>query len=338
MANLLTAVETINTEQYDLFLEPLLSDVQISKLPFNLIYGNMPRELHFVPNVDKITGAKTACGWNDKGGGLSAAKKTLTPIELAATVKQCYTVVMKKLFGNKLPNGYIRGKLYTELIDWMQSQRQYSFNRDLLSILFLGDTGISADDYYSLSDGVYKKLAAGVAAVDGTVNAGVTLNSTTLNTSNFYTTMKSVYDKQSRNLKNVEKAKKVWIWTEATYELYTNYLTVSTQNTAGSIQTENVVNGTDATHFVGIPIIVLPIIDERLDVDFLTGSPAAATDPYRTILTDPTNHTILMDGDGMLSTEPFYLPKEDEVWVPGSALFAYDYGFGDLNVIAGLTI
>jgi len=79
------------------------------------------------------------------------------------------------------------------------TQQQYTFNRDLLSFLFLGDTTIS-DTYYSIMDGIYAKLAAGVVAVDGTVDAGA-LTASNLNTSNFFTTMKAVYDAQSRQLR-----------------------------------------------------------------------------------------------------------------------------------------
>jgi len=339
MANLLTSVESINTQEYELVVKPFLDDPKIQALPFNFMYGNMPREVHFTPNADKIMGAKTTCGWTVKGGGLNSTKKTLTPIEVQATVTQCYTVVLKKLFGDKLPDGHKRGELYPELINWMTEQQQYAFNRDLLSILFLGDTAATPDDYYSLLNGLYTALVAGIAANDGTVDAtDIVLDDTSLNTTNFYLTMKSVYGRQSRQLKNIDKSKRLWIWTDKMYEKYTDYLTVSTQNTAGQIQRDGIINGTDANNFVGIPILVMKIVDERLETDFLTGSPATPLDPYRTILTAPDNHLIIMDGQGLLSTDPFYLPKEDEVWVPGSALIDYKYGFGDQNVLAGVTI
>jgi hypothetical protein len=337
MANLITTVPSIETQEYDLYIKPLQNDPLISALPFDFVYGNMPREIFFNNNTDKITGAKSSCGWSFKGDAVTFTKKTLTPIELQAPVEQCYSVLLKKLFGDKLPDGALRGELSTEVIEFMVTQQSYGFNRDLLSILFLGDTGVAADDYYVLMNGIYAKLLAGVAAVDGTVDAGVTLNSTTLNTTDFLNTMKQVHDAQSRLLKNVPKRDKVWIWTQATYDLYIAYLQAKTQTTAGVIQTSYVTDGLEVNAFLGIPIVVLPIVDERLETDFLTGSPAAPDDPYRTILTTPSNHVILMDGTAFQNANVWYEKKEDKVYAVGSALIDYQYGYGELNVIAGLS-
>lgn len=336
MANLITSVESINTQEYELLVKPMMDDPQVQALPFMFQFGNMPREIHYnANNLDKITGAKTACGWNNKGDGIAFDKKTLTPIEVDASVKQCYTVFLKKLFGDKLPEGHKRGELYPELINLIIKQQLYAFNRDLLSMITLGDTGATPDDYYSLIDGIYTKLVAGAAAVDGTVDANVSLTSTTLNTTNFFGTMNSIYNLQSRALKRLAKTEKIWIWTQSVYDLYLNYLEVTTQNTAGAMQTQYVVDGLTATHFKGIPITVLGIVDERLEEDFLSGSPAEPTDPYRVILTTPSNHIFLMDGSGYVSADPVYLPANDEVLVPSTALIAYEYGFGELNLYSG---
>lgn len=336
MANLITSVPTVDTTTWDVYFKPLLDDPRINALPFNISIGNMPKNIYFNTNADKITGAKTACGWSFKGDGVTFTKKTLTPIELQAPVEQCYTALLKKLFGDKLPAGYKRGELSPEVIDFMVTQQNYAFNRDLLSILFLGDTDLTADDYYSLMDGVYKALLDGVAAVDGTVDANVSLTSTTLNTTNFFNTMNSVYNKQSRALRRIEASKKCWIWTQETYDLYLNYLEVATQNSAGIVQTQYVTDGITANKFKGIPIVVMGIVDERLDTDFTSGSPATAENPYRTILTAPDNHIIMLDAEnGFADADVWYSKDDDKVRAVGSVLFDYKYGYGDQNVIAG---
>jgi len=336
MANLITSVPSIATTQWDVYFAPLLADPQITALPFDIAIGNMPREWYFNNNVDKITGTKAACAPSFKGTMSTFTKKTLTQIEVQANVQQCYTVMLKKLFGDKLPDGIRRGELSPEIVDFMVTQQKYAFNRDLLSLIFLGDTSVSADDYYVLMDGLYKKLATGAATVDGTVDAtdsGIALTSTTLNTSNFYTTMKSVKNLQTRQLKNIPNAQKVWIWTEATYQLYTSYLTVATQNTAGSIQRDGVINGVDANTFDGIPIYVANIVDERLEADFLSsGSPV---NPYRTVLTNPKNHLIYIDGNGFADADVFHEKLTNQVYALGSAMITYEYGYGNQNVIAG---
>lgn len=336
MANLITSVPTMDTTIWDVYFKPLLDDPKINALPFDISIGNMPKNVFFNNNIDKITGAKSSCGWSFKGDMASFTKKTLTPIELQAPVEQCYTVLLKKLFGDKLPSGFRRGELTPEIIDFITKQQSYGFNRDLLSILFLGNTDVTPDDYYSLMDGIYKKLLEGVADNDGTVDSGVSITATTLNTTNFFNTMNAVYNAQSRQLKSLDRSEKVWIWTEAVYELYLNYLEVATQNTAGLVQTNYVTDGLYATTFKGIRIVVPSIVDERLETDFLTGSPAAPDSPYRIILTNPKNHLLLLDAEnGFENADVFYDKKDDKVYGVGSVLFAYEYGYGDQNVIAG---
>jgi hypothetical protein len=312
----------------------LLADPKVNALPFDIHIGNMPKDIFFNNNVDKITGTKAACGWSFKGNMSTFTKKTLDPIEVQASIEQCYTVILKKLFGDKLPDGSRRGELHPEVINFMTSQQSYGFNRDLLSILFLGDTGVTPDDYYVLLDGIYTKLAAGVVAVDGTVDAGA-ITASDVNTTNFLTTMKAVYDAQSRQLKGVANNQKTWIWTRATYDAYLSYLQEKTQQSAGIIQTNFITDGMVVNAFMGIPIVVMDIVDERLETDFLTGSPAAPENPYRTILTVGRNHILMLDGNGFENADVFYEKLEDKVYAVGSCLIDYQYGYGDLNVIAG---
>jgi len=336
MANLITSVPTIDTTTWDVFFKPLLDDPRINMLPFDIHIGNMPKNIFFNNNIDKITGAKATCGWSFKGGMATFTKKTLTPIELQAPVEQCYSILLKKLFGDKLPAGARRGELTPEVIEFMTTQQSYAFNRDLLSILFLGDDSLAADDYYSLMDGIYRELLNGVAANDGTVDSGVTLNATTLNATNFFNTMNAVWNKRSRQLKGMATTDLTWIWTDSVYQLYLNYLEVATQNTAGLVQTNYVTDGLYATNFKGVRIVVPKIVDERLDTDFTKGSPPVTEDPYRVILTNPKNHIILLDAEnGFADADVFYDKLADKVYAVGSVLMDYQYGYGDQNVIAG---
>lgn len=334
MANVIVNPAEQATQEYDVYVKPLLDDPQIQALPFDIIVSKfVNRELYFNTQLDKISVKKVDCGWTFNGGA-TFTKKTVTPVEIAAAVEQCYVDLVNTIFAYGLPDGWERGTLSAEVIKFMLDQRQYAFNRDLLTTLFLGDeaNGVA---YYAMNDGIYKKLAAGAAAADGTVDANVTLNSTTLNATNFFATLKSIFDLQPRLLKGIPKNNRVWIWTESVYDAYTNYLYVSTQTNAGIIQRETVVNGIDETQFMGIPILVVPIVDERLEADFTTGSPLAVTDPYRVILTAPTNHKILLDADGLMKTNQWYNPDLDLYRMTGSALFDYEYGYGELNVYSG---
>jgi hypothetical protein len=336
MANLITTVPAIETPTWEVYFKPLLADPRINAMPFNIGIGNMPKDIFFNNNVDKISGAKNGCGWSFKGDMASFTKKTLSPIEIQAPVEQCYTVLLKKLFGDKLPQGAAKGELTPEVIDFMTTQQGYGFNRDLLSMFFLGDTALTPDDYYSLKDGFYKSLLNGVAANDGTVDSGVTIDATTLNPTNFFTTLNNVYKQRSRQLKNMDKSKLVWVWTQAVYELYLDYLEVATQNTAGLVQTNYVLDGITPNVFKGIKIFVPQIVDERLESDFLVGSPALPEDPYRIVLTASDNHIILLDGEqGFQNADVFFEKLEDKVYAVGSTMWDYKYGYGDQNLIAG---
>lgn len=335
MANLITSVPSIDTTVWDVYFKPLLDDPRISALPFDISIGNMPKDIFFNNNIDKITGAKTTCGWSFKGDMATFTKKTLTPIELQASVEQCYTILLKKLFGDKLPAGARRGELTPEVIKFMTDQQSYAFNRDLLSILFLGNDALSADDYYSLMDGIYQELLNGVAAVDGTVDAGAIVEAD-LSTANFFNTMNAIWNLRTRQLKSMSNTELVWIWTDAVYQKYLNYLEVATQNTAGLIQTNYVTDGLYATNFKGVKIVVPKIVDERLETDFLINTPPVPNNPYRVILTNPKNHIILLDAEtGFENADVFYDKLTDKVYAVGSVLFDYQYGYGDQNVIAG---
>lgn len=333
MANVIATVTAPASMEWELYLKPLLDDPQIQNLPFDIIVGKfLNKDLYFNTQLDKISTKKIACGWTFAGGA-EVTKKTITPVEIDASVSQCYETLVNTIFAQGLPDGWERGTLSPEVLDFMLTQRNYAFNRDLLTILFLGDSA-NAVPYYAIKDGIYKKLAAGALAGDGTVDYGA-LTATSLNTTNFFTTMSGVWDARSRFLRSMDKSRLRWIWTESVYDAYLNYLEKSTQGTAGIIQMESVTNGITTTKFKGVEIVVVPIVDERLEADFTTGSPLAVVDPYRVILTDPTNHKVLLDPQGITKVNAWYENKDDVYYMTGSTLFVYEYGYGALNVIAG---
>jgi len=333
MANVISSVAAPASLEWDIIIKPLLDDPQIQALPFDFIFGPfLNRDLYFNTQLDKISVKKVACGWTFNGGA-EVTKKTLVPIEIAAAVEQCYIPLVNTVFAFGLPDGWERGTLSPEVVNFILEQRAYAFNRDLLSIFLLGDTGL-ASTYYNMMDGFYTKLAAGVVAGDGTVDAGAVV-AADLAPGTFLATMMDIYDSQTRFLKGIPKTAKKWIWTDAVYELYTRYLQSTSQDTAGLIQRSAVENGLEPTKFNGVDIVVVPIVDERIEADFSPGSPAVAENPYRIVLTDPTNHKVLMDGAGMIATEPWYEKKDDKYYATGSALLAYEYGYGESNVIAG---
>jgi hypothetical protein len=331
MANVITSVAVQAKPEFELFLKPLLDDPKINQLPFDLIVGKYQgQELYFNTQLDKITSKKVTCGWNFSGSA-SFTKKTITPVEVQASVEACYDVLKETIFANGMADGWKRGELSPEILNFLSEQRAYAFNRDMLSFLYLGDT-VSSINYYTVLDGIYKKLKAGANAVDGTVDAGAVI-ATDLNATNFLATMRAIYNSQSRFLKQIANEGKVWLVTQEVYDAYINYLYSSTQTNAGIIQRESIVDGLSANSLFGIPIVVAKIVDERLEADFVDSS--GVIDPYRIVLTTGSNHKILLDANGFMEELAWYEKKDDTYYLAGSALLAYEYGYGELNVIAG---
>ena len=331
MANVITSVAVQAKPEFQLFIKPLLDDPKINQLPFDLIVGKYQgQELYFNTQLDKITTKKVSCGWTFSGS-TEFTKKTITPVEVQAGVEACYDILKETIFAQGLPDGWRRGELSPEILNYLSEQRAYAFNRDMLSFLYLGDT-VSSTSYYTVLDGIYKKLKAGANGGDGTVDAGA-ITASDLNATNFLTTMRTIFNAQSRFLKQVANEGKVWLITEEVYDAYINYLYASTQTNAGIIQRESIVDGLTANSLFGIPIVVAKIVDERLAADFVDSS--GVINPYRIVLTTGSNHKVLLDANGFMDELAWYEKKDDTYYLAGSALLAYEYGYGELNVIAG---
>ena len=334
MANVIVTLPEQETEKYELFLKPFLDDPAITAVPYNIeLLEFKNSEMYFNTHPDKIGSQKTTCGWTYNGSSVFT-KKTVVPITVQAAFEQCYTYFENTIFASKMKSGWEIGELTPEIVNYLIDERAYAFNRDLLTWFFLGDTA-SASAYYDTMDGMFKKLLAGVAAVDGTVDMGA-VTASDLAPNSFYDTMKAIKNGQTRQLKGTSNDKKVWQWTYAVYEKYIDYLESSTQGTAGIVQRDHIENGITSNRFLGIPIFAPQIVDERLLEDFTTGSPAVTENEFAIILTDPTNHHFFMDG-GLTKTKTWYSDDDDVYRIAGSTKIFYEYGFGDQNVIAGIS-
>ena len=336
MANFITSAPVAPAE-YDLFIRPFLDDPRITDLPFDFINTKfVDRKAYFNTDFTGTAYEKVLCGWT-YSGGIGFTEKDIIPVELALAVEQCYTPLIRTIFANGLPDGWERGTLSPEVKDLMQKFMADGFNSNLLQLLFLGDDSLSANPY-QISDGIYKRLQEGVVAGDGTVDANVTLDATTLNTANFHNTMMSIYQQMPGRMRRKARSMKSqlrWIWTDSVYAAYEAFIAATTQNTAGVIQRDGIVGGISLTTYLGIPITVVPFVDDALLSDFPTGSPATGTDPYRVILTDPSNHKVYLDANGFTNIHTWYENKDDKYYATVSALFFYQYGYGDLNLYSG---
>lgn len=325
-----STVPESNSLAYEVFWKPLFDDPKINALPFVIHAGKIGKELYFDTEFTDTPTIKTTCGWDWKDG-TAITKKALDPVELDFSFKQCYTDFVKSIWGDNLPNGWRKGELTPEIINRILTKQSNAFNTNMLYALFLSSSAQS-NPWLAGFNGVFKKLSLGIAANDGTVDAG-TLSPTDLTLANIETTMYGIYNLQSNLMKTFDNNQKAFIVTQNVYEAWSRFLQVG-NGSAWNYQDPNAIkNGVSGITYQGIPLINANYIDrgiQRFDAD----SPTTAE---RILLTVPTNHHIMLDGSGFEDIEPFYDRKDDIVYSPASAMIDYQYGYGELNVIAGLT-
>lgn len=257
----------------------------------------------------------------------------MNPVELDFSFEQCYTVFLKSIFGDSLPDGWRKGELTPEIINRILIKQSNAFNTNMLYALFLSDTGGSTP-WLAGIDGVFTKLLAGVAGNDGTVDAGAISNSA-LTLANIEGTMYGIYTAQSDLMKTFDNNQKAFIVTQTVYEAWSRFLQVGNGSAWNYANPAAIQNGVSGITYQGIPLINANYIDRGLALYGTAGSPPAVVDPNRVLLTVPSNHKIMIDGSGFEMIEPFYDRKDDLVLSPASAMVDYQYGYGELNVIAG---
>jgi hypothetical protein len=133
-------------------------------------------------------------------------------------------------------------------------------------------------------------------------------------------------------MKTFDNSQKAFIVTQNVYEAWSRFLQVG-NGSAWNYQDPNAIkNGVSGITYQGIPLINASYIDRGIQ----SFDPASPTTAERIILTVPTNHHIMIDGNGFEDIEPFYDRKDDLVYSPASAMIDYQYAYGELNVVAGL--
>jgi hypothetical protein len=323
MANAITSVATFDGLNDSLYLKPFTNDPDVAQLGFDVKVAKVPLHLYFNTQLSKITKEKVACGW-DFQGGANVTKKTLTPVELAAAIEQCYTVFMQTYFAEGLPAGAARGELSADIVDILQQLHFDANKQDLLRMLFLGNTASASADYNAF-DGVYTLLAASSSNDIGA------LTSTDFNSTNIVATMAELYNAQSRIMKGIADNRKKFLVTGNIYDAWVDYLISVGQN----FNQAGLINGVSQVAYRGIEMVPLRWVDAALAADFTTGSPAVVTNPYRAILTVPDNHKLLLDKSSFGDAKAWYSMDDDVFRVAGSGLYAYQFGYDDLNVIGG---
>ena len=332
MANAITSLPANGSIPYEMFWKPLLNDPKINALPFDIISGKIGKELYFDTEFTDHPTIKTTCGWDYKNG-TPITKKSLNPVEFDFSFQQCYTVFLKSIFGDNLPDGWRKGELTPDIVDRIVTKQSNAFNTNLLYALFLS-VSTQSNPWLAGFDGVFAKLLEGVSDADGTVDAGAIADSD-LTLANIEGTLYDIYTKQSNLMKTFDNGQKAFIVTQSVYEAWTRFLQVGNGSAFLLNNADALKNGVTGVSYQGIPLINANYIDRGIALYDTTGSPASTVNPNRVILTVPTNHKIMIDGSGFEMIEPWCERKDDMVYSPASAMIDYVYGYGELNVIAG---
>lgn len=331
MANAFTALPENNSIGFEVIWKPLLADPKINALPFNIHFGKVGREFYFDTEFTAAPSLKTECGWDFKTGN-PITKKALNPWELDFSFEQCYIPFLKSIFGDDLPDGWQKGELSPEIIDRIVTKQSNAFNTNMLYAAFLSSQG-NGTAWLAGGDGVFAELLAGVAANDGTVDAGA-ITDADLIPSAIEATMYRIYSAQSSLLESYPDNDKVLLVTNSIAKAWKRYLQTQTGLTT-ILQTDYITKGVMDLSYNGIPMIIMDWVDRGIALYDTTGSPASTVNPHRAILTTTSNHHIMIDGSGFENIDPFYDRKDDKVYSPASAMVDYLYAYGEFNVIAG---
>lgn len=324
MADVITSIATFEGVNEELFQKPFYEDPAVSDLGLKVVVGVNPRLAYFNTNLDKKTIEKTACAPTYQTG-IAITKKTITPVEFELSIEQCYRDFVGTLYGDKLPAGVAKGELTPEITDFLLGIHNSTFRNDMVRKMFLSDTG-DADTFYSSFDGVYSKLTGSTYDAGALVAGDFALNA-------IEETMYDIYNTQSDLLRAVPDAqKKLWV-TGNVFDAWKRYL----QANVASFNVTAVQSGIADTQvtYNGIPLVPLRFVDRALAADFLDSS-GNVVDPYRVILTAPNlNHQLVMDKASFGDAKAWYSADDNMYRISGTAFFAYEFGYDELNVVAG---
>ena len=323
------SVVTFEGESKGFFIKPIIEEPTLVSLGWDFVYGQTDMWLYFNTTLGKITREKTACGSTDSTDGIDVTRKQIQYVELEAYKTQCYKTFDNTILAMARKTGINKADLINGTGDIQKLLLQVveeAVMRDFLRIALLGNTALASADY-NMIDGWYVK----VNADPDTVQSGITLNATTLNTTNFNGTIQSIYVQRSRRAKQTPASEMAWYVTRNVYDAWQAYL-LSNANTDSSLNA--FISGDVAPKLLGIDLIVLDIVDEFLEADFT--SSGVTDQPYRIVLAKKDQTKVAIDSPSA--------GKELEIWYDNNtelnkyrAKYNLDIqiGYGEFFTIAG---
>lgn len=328
----LTDVVEYEGDDAGFFLKPVTEDPLITQMGFEIIDDVVNNKyIYLNTEIDKITKKRVGCGWTETGTGATIYRKLINPIDLQVQLEQCADVFDDTVFRKQMKRGVdVNDLTGTEIEALLLSFVEPVIARDALRIMWLADTALASTNY-SMMDGIYKKLAAGVIS-DDIIDAGA-LTASSVSTANIIATLRAIVDGADRKLRQVPTAQKALYVTENVWNGYKAWMQDNAQLESSKDQT---VNGVSNLFFDGIELIKLSFVDEYLAADFVSGSPSAVTDPYRIVYMKKDNIVVVLDTVSRYNEVKFwYLDKEDTNYMRARYMMQVEYKYPELVTIAG---
>lgn len=330
---IIDTVATFEGEDAGFFLKPVTENPLITDLGFDVIDGALVDQFIYLNSeLDKVTKVYTGCGAKtDTELGANITRKLLSPVKLEIYKTQCADAFDDTVFRKQIPAGVDAGNLTGgQIKDLLLSFLNPVVTRDALRILLLGDTAL-ADPNYNQINGLFQKLGVGVTS-DGIVDAGAITDSD-LTVANIQATLQRVRDARTRKLRQVPKADQaIWV-TDSVFDAWQEFLETNANLESARLK---LIDGQDVTSYHGVKMIPWGLVDEYLEADFSTGSPAVITGEHRIVWTMPKNHVMAIDTVAKYNQVIFdYDPRDDINWFKVRYMLDYNYKYPDLITIAG---
>lgn len=324
-----TTGQTYNGKQaMEQILKPAIQYGSLEDYYFKVKTGlKVKEQVFFLRPVRKITIKSQGCNPSSNNPTIEREEKFWQPEPVEARLDICWTELNGQLEESELKGGTeVSNLLGTKVEKILLDLLVPAAYEDLLRMVWLSRKNIVAANLtggagdvknYNQIDGFARKIEIGVGASKIKYhaiakNAQATAAAQVLAAGEAKTILFNVFSKQSAFLKRSKKNTKVFYVTGSIYENYYNEL----ESTYGALESARtmLLDGTESLTYRGIPLMVLEIVDQFIESDFLVSG--AYDKPNRVYMTVKDNFQIGVDTDtsNPIAMDYWYEKKDRKVY------------------------
>lgn len=290
-----------------LVLDPIFKAPSFAAMGYDLRTDvQTSEEMYKLTASDKVTRAKTACGWNPHGklGELTDSK--ISVVELAIEMEECAKDFDGKILQLVKKKGYDRYDLTdTQFEEIVRELAQPIIDRDMHRILALGDTALADADYNQLN-GKWPKIFTGVA--DGTIQKSADLpDAGPLAAGAAKAALDAVHFEAPDELMDFEDEEGQSTVKVVTRSIYNNYYQWLANNNQLESSATILANGLKTISHMGVPLVVDKLVSKYVKQDF------ANEMPHRIYYTPVNNITAATDTESDFSFVDFWFEKKPQM-------------------------